>query len=423
MFFPTQNKKSWRGGRMKKKVSLFVFIGAIALSLLLLFLNIEFLNVYSLPNSLPMSYSDVEHLNENKVFGKNISAGLEEKFVNVGGEKLSVKKLVFKLFGLIPIRTIEAKLTDEKEVFLGGAPIGFSIDVDGLIVVGSNSVSTEKGLIDNLEKSDLKIGDIITEVNGKKVTNLEELKEILDAEDYKGEELNLKVLRKQEYININLKTALDKEDGKYKIGLWVKNDASGVGTLTYVECDTLNYGALGHPITDYETGVVIPAKSGKIYPCSVVGLNKGEKGVPGEIKGVFMQGKSQKGDVEKNSQFGVFGKIKDKDKIVDSNKTADVASRLTMKPGKATLVSSISGMSEEYEIEIIKTNYQPSSSDKSFVFRVTDKRLLDLTGGIIQGMSGSPIMQNGKVVGAVTHVFVSDPTKGYGVYIDWMMSA
>ena len=408
---------------MKKKVSLFVFIGAIALSLLLLFLNIEFLNVYSLPNSLPMSYSDVEHLNENKVFGKNISAGLEEKFVNVGGEKLSVKKLVFKLFGLIPIRTIEAKLTDEKEVFLGGAPIGFSIDVNGLIVVGSNSVSTEKGLIDNLEKSDLKIGDIITEVNGKKVTTLEELKEILDAKDYKGEELNLKVLRKQEYININLKTALDKEDGKYKIGLWVKNDASGVGTLTYVECDTLNYGALGHPITDYETGVVRPAKSGKIYPCSVVGLNKGEKGVPGEIKGVFMQGKSQKGDVEKNSQFGVFGKIKDKDKIVDSNKTADVASRLTMKPGKATLVSSISGMSEEYEIEIIKTNYQPSSSDKSFVFRVTDKRLLDLTGGIIQGMSGSPIMQNGKVVGAVTHVFVSDPTKGYGVYIDWMMSA
>ncbi len=408
---------------MKKKVSLFVFMGAIALSLLLLFLNIEFLNVYSLPNSLPMSYSDVEHLNENKVFGKNISAGLEEKFVNVGGEKLSVKKLVFKLFGLIPIRTIEAKLTDEKEVFLGGAPIGFSIDVDGLIVAGSNSVSTEKGLIDNLEKSDLKIGDIITEVNGKKVTTLEELKEILDAEDYKGEELNLKVLRKQEYININLKTALDKEDGKYKIGLWVKNDASGVGTLTYVECDTLNYGALGHPITDYETGVVIPAKSGKIYPCSVVGLNKGEKGVPGEIKGVFMQGKSQKGDVEKNSQFGVFGKIKDKDKIVDSNKTADVASRLTMKPGKATLVSSISGMSEEYEIEIIKTNYQPSSSDKSFVFRVTDKRLLDLTGGIIQGMSGSPIMQNGKVVGAVTHVFVSDPTKGYGVYIDWMMAS
>ncbi|MGN0748245.1 MAG: SpoIVB peptidase [Christensenellales bacterium] len=408
---------------MKKKVSLILFICTLAFSLLLLFLDIECLNVYNLPDSLPMSYNDVENLNTNNVFGKNISASLEDKSVNVGGEKNSIKKLVFKLFGFIPIRTIEAKLTDEKEVFLGGTPVGFSIDVDGLIVVGNNSVSTENGLINNLENSELKVGDIITEVNGKKVSKLEELKQILNSENYSGEELNLKVLRKQEYINIKLKTALDKEDGKYKIGLWVRNDASGVGTLTYVECDTLKFGALGHPITDYETGVVIPAKGGKIYPCSVVGLSKGEKGIPGEIKGVFMQGKSQKGDVEKNSQFGVFGHVSNKDKIVDTNKTADVASRLTMKPGKATLISSISGISEEYEIEIIKTNYQPSSCDKSFVFRVTDKRLLDLTGGIIQGMSGSPILQNGKIVGAVTHVFVSDPTKGYGVYIDWMMAS
>ncbi len=408
---------------MKKKVSLILFICTLAFSLLLLFLDIECLNVYNLPDSLPMSYNDVENLNTNNVFGKNISASLEDKSINVGGEKNSIKKLVFKLFGFIPIRTIEAKLTDEKEVFLGGTPVGFSIDVDGLIVVGNNSVSTENGLINNLENSELKVGDIITEVNGKKVSKLEELKQILNSEDYSGEELNLKVLRKQEYINLKLKTALDKEDGKYKIGLWVRNDASGVGTLTYVECDTLKFGALGHPITDYETGVVIPAKGGKIYPCSVVGLSKGEKGIPGEIKGVFMQGKSQKGDVEKNSQFGVFGHVSNKDKIVDTNKTADVASRLTMKPGKATLISSISGISEEYEIEIIKTNYQPSSCDKSFVFRVTDKRLLDLTGGIIQGMSGSPILQNGKIVGAVTHVFVSDPTKGYGVYIDWMMAS
>lgn len=408
---------------MKKKVSLILFICTLAFSLLLLFLDIECLNVYNLPDSLPMSYNDVENLNTNNVFGKNISASLEDKSINVGGEKNSIKKLVFKLFGFIPIRTIEAKLTDEKEVFLGGTPVGFSIDVDGLIVVGNNSVSTENGLINNLENSELKVGDIITEVNGEKVSKLEELKQILNSEDYSGEELNLKVLRKQEYINLKLKTALDKEDGKYKIGLWVRNDASGVGTLTYVECDTLKFGALGHPITDYETGVVIPAKGGKIYPCSVVGLSKGEKGIPGEIKGVFMQGKSQKGDVEKNSQFGVFGHVSNKDKIVDTNKTADVASRLTMKPGKATLISSISGISEEYEIEIIKTNYQPSSCDKSFVFRVTDKRLLDLTGGIIQGMSGSPILQNGKIVGAVTHVFVSDPTKGYGVYIDWMMAS
>ena len=211
------------------------------------------------------------------------------------------------------------------------------------------------------------------------------------------------------------------DSGKYKLGLWVKNEASGVGTLTYVEHETDKFGALGHPITDFETGAVVPAKSGKVFNCSVVGLSKGEKGTPGEMKGVFMQGKNSKGSIEKNTESGVFGKITDKSTLVDINKSAEVGGRLSVRPGKATLVSSITGVCENYEIEIIKANYQPKSSDKSFVFRVVDERLLDLTGGIIQGMSGSPIMQNGKIIGAVTHVFVSDPTKGYGIYIDWML--
>lgn len=408
---------------MKKKISLAVFLGVIGLSLLLLFLNSELLNIYNLPQSLPITYSDVEKINEDNIFGSNISANIEEKTVNVGGEKFSIKTLVFRLFGLIPIKTVEANLIDEQEVYLGGCPIGLSIDVDGLIVLGNNSVLTENGAVDTLQNSKLKRGDIILSINDKKVSTIEDLEEILNSDSFDGEELKLCVLRNKEMLDLSLKPVLDKEDGEYKLGLWVKNDAAGVGTLTYVEADTLDFGALGHPITDYETGAFVPAKSGKVYPCNVVGLEKGEKGSPGEIKGVFMQGKSQKGTIEKNTEFGVFGNITDKSKIIDLNKTAEVASRLTMKPGKATLISSISGVSEEYEIEIIKANYQPSSSDKSFVFRVTDKRLLNLTGGIIQGMSGSPIMQNGKVVGAVTHVFVSDPTKGYGVYIDWMLAA
>ena len=408
---------------MKKRIAFFVFFEVISFSFLLLFFNMQVLNIYNLPDQIPMTYSDVETINKDKSFGNNITANIEEKTVNVGEEKISFKTLIFKLFGFIPIRRIEANIIDEKEVYIGGCPIGFSIDVDGLIVIGSNSILTEQGPVDTVENSEIKKGDIITSINGKKTSSINDLYNILNSKNYNGEELTLEILRKNEKLNISLKPVLDKVDNKYKIGLWVKNDAAGVGTLTYVEADTLKYGALGHPITDYETGVFVPAKSGKIFPCNVVGLNKGEKGVPGEIKGVFLQGKNKKGTIEKNTNFGVFGIISDKSKIVDSNKTADVASRLTMKPGKATLISSISGVSEEYEIEIIKTNYQPSSSDKSFVFRVTDKRLLDLTGGIIQGMSGSPILQNGKIVGAVTHVFVSDPTKGYGVYIDWMIAA
>lgn len=411
-----------RGGRMRKRISLFVFVGVVSLSILILCFSVQFIDIHNLPESLPLTFEDIENINNEKPFGKGISASLGEESVNVGGEKFSIKKLVFKLFGFIPIKSIEANLVETKEVYLGGVPVGLTIDVDGLVVLGSNCISTENGNIDPFENSKLKVGDIITSINGKKVTNLKELESIVGNE-YDGEELKLEIIRKGETINLNLTPALDKESGTYKIGLWVRNDAAGVGTLTFVDCDTLKFGALGHAITDYETGAIVPAKSGKLFPCSIVGVNKGEKGEPGEIKGIFMQGKNCKGTIEKNCQFGVFGQISDKTKIVDANKTADVASRLTVKPGKAKIISNVSGVSEEYEIEIIKANYQPSESDKSFVFRVVDKRLLELTGGIIQGMSGSPIMQNDKLIGAVTHVFVSDPTKGYGVYIDWMIAA
>lgn len=408
---------------MRKKICYFSFIGVICLSLVLLFLNIQFIDVFELPSQLPMSYEDVETINQQKTFGKNVTASFDEKTINVGGEKFSFKTLVFKLFGFIPIRTIDANVVETKEVYLGGIPLGFSIDVDGLIVLGNNSIQTENGVSTPLEGSKIKVGDIITSVNGNKISSLESLKEILSNKNFSGGELQIEVLRKGEKLNFSITPVLDKLDNTYKLGLWIRNDASGVGTLTFVDTKTLRYGALGHPITDYETGAVVPAKSGKIFSCNVVGLNKGEKGTPGEIKGLFMQGKSQKGTIEKNTQFGVYGQILDKNEIVDPNKTAEVASRLTVKPGKATLISAISGVNEQYEIEIIKASYQPNQSDKSFVFRVTDKRLLELSGGIIQGMSGSPIMQNGKIIGAVTHVFVSDPTKGYGIYIDWMLGA
>ncbi len=407
---------------MKKRLNYIIFLGIASLSILLIYFNAEFINVLSLPNEVPISYNDIKNINSDKIFGKNITAEIVEESVNVGGEKFSIKNLIFKLFGFIPIKTIKANIIEDKQVYLGGSPIGLTIDVDGLIVLGSNSINTEEGLKSNFVDSKLKIGDIITKVNGIKVSEIDDIKTIINSENYNGEELTINLLRKGKEETIKLKP-LKNEEGEYKIGLWVRNDAAGVGTITFVDAETMEFGALGHPITDYETGVVVPAKGGKIFSCSVVGLNKGEVGMPGEIKGVFMQGKNQKGEIDRNTRFGVYGTIFNKDKIIDPNKIADVASRLTIKPGKATLISSISGVSEEYEIEIIKTNYQPTSSEKSFVFRVTDKRLLKLTGGIIQGMSGSPIMQNDKVIGAVTHVFVSDPTKGYGIYIDWMIAA
>ena len=181
-----------------------------------------------------------------------------------------------------------------------------------------------------------------------------------------------------------------------------------------------DYGALGHPITNSNSNTIVPITSGNIYDCNLIGIHKGQKNNPGELRGVFVQ-KNSKGTIEKNTPYGIFGNITESDGLFDTNRCVDIGGRLSVRPGKATLVSSVSGIQEEYEIEIIKASYQTKSSDKSMVFRVTDERLLNLTGGIVQGMSGSPILQNGKLVGAVTHVFLSDSTKGYAVYSDWML--
>ena len=406
---------------MSKKVQRIIFLSVFSLIIFFVIVLSQSWEIFSLNDEMLVTYSDIKSINEENTFGNFVSASIDDKVVQVGNEKMTISKLIFKLFGFIPIKEIDVEISDGKLLYLGGTPVGFAIDIDGLLILGNSAVNGENQLVDVLEESGLKVGDIITEINGVKVSELEDITEIIENEEYNGEALNVTALRKKEKFKTKLKPALDAQSGKYKLGLWVKNDASGVGTLTYIQHETDKFGALGHPITDFETGAVVPAKSGKVFNCSVVGLSKGERGTPGEMKGVFMQGKNSKGNIQKNTDSGVFGEITDKATLIDINKSAEVGGRLSVRPGKATLVSSITGVSENYEIEIIKANYQPKSSDKSFVFRVTDERLLDLTGGIIQGMSGSPIMQNGKIIGAVTHVFVSDPTKGYGIYIDWML--
>lgn len=406
---------------MSKKLQRIIFLSVFSFLIFAVIVISQSWEIFSLQDDMLITYSDIESINNDNTFGDFVSASIDDKVVQVGNEKMTISKLIFKLFGFIPIREIDVEISDGKLLYLGGTPVGFAIDIDGLLILGNSSIESEGQAVDVLEESGLKVGDIITEINDVKVSSLEDITKIIEEKNYNGEPLNVKAIRKKEKFETKLKPALDIASGKYKLGLWVKNEASGVGTLTYIQHETDKFGALGHPITDFETGAVVPAKSGKVFNCSVVGLSKGQRGTPGEMKGVFMQGKNSKGIIEKNTNSGVFGEITDKSSLVDINKSAEVGGRLSVRPGKATLVSSITGVSENYEIEIIKANYQPKSGDKSFVFRVVDERLLDLTGGIIQGMSGSPIMQNGKVIGAVTHVFVSDPTKGYGIYIDWML--
>ena len=384
----------------------------------MLMVNTNFVALSDLPQTGYVTYNEINDMNKQSQFGKFVTADLEQKDMIVGGEKNKISTLKFKLFGIIPVREVSVNVGEEKEVFVGGIPLGFSLNTKGLIVVGDNSVLTQEGNKETQKDKTILPGDILTEINGKEITSVSVVEEELN--DFDNEFVNLKVLRKDKTIDIKLKPAKDMESNNYKLGLWVKNNASGVGTLTFVD-QNKNFGALGHPITDYETGSVIPVQDGKIYNCSLVGITKGERGKPGELKCLFLQGKNSKGSVSKNTNSGVFGDIKDLSNIVDEKKKAIVGNRINVKPGKAYIVSSVSGVREEYEIEIIKANNQKQKSDKSIIFRVKDKRLLSMTGGIVQGMSGSPILQDGKIIGAVTHVFLNDSTKGYGIYIDWML--
>ena len=364
--------------------------------------------IMSLENGFLVELNDIESVNENKTFGDFFKAELKEKEKIVGGQKVKQGEVVFKLFGFIPVKKVDVVLANDDEYYVGGVPIGLSICSDGAIVVSEeNDVATS-----------LKEGDIITQINGQEIESLNQIEDILQES---GEEAEVKFLRKNKELKTLIKTTRDENSGKLKLGLWVKDDITGVGTLTFVNKKTKEYGALGHPIVEANSGNVVPVANGNIYECNLIGINKGKRNAPGELRCVFVSNSKSKGTIENNSKFGINGVLSDVKGLVDENVTAKLGGRLGVKMGKAYIASSISGIREEYEIEIIKANYQKSADDKSIVFRVKDKRLLEMTGGIVQGMSGSPIIQDGKIVGAVTHVFLNDPTKGYGVYVDWMV--
>lgn len=328
----------------------------------------------------------------------------------------------FKLFNLFNIKNLKVQIAEQDGIYSGGECVGISLKSKGVVVVGSNYIITKQGNFNPFKESELRVGDVILKINETEIGNMADITGLLDV-CKPNEELNLHVMRKGESLNLKIKPALDVQTNKYKLGLWIRDDAVGVGTLTFVNNQNKRFGTLGHAIIDSDTGVKFEVNNGEIYKCNVVGVKKGKKGIPGELIGLFMYGENNKlGEVDKNTENGVYGNIIN-DKLTENKHVYEIGGRLTAKPGKAKILSCIEGTEvKEYDIEIIKTNYQSKPNEKSMVIKITDKELLEKTGGIVQGMSGSPIIQNGKVIGAVTHVFVNDPTKGFGLYLDWMIT-
>ena len=318
----------------------------------------------------------------------------------------------------------KAKVNDSRKILVypGGYPLGFTIDCLGVMIIAVGKVTTEWGDVKPTEGKNIKVGDVLYSINDEVVTSASHFNNLINPEQNPGEEVEVEIHRAGQKIKERLLPVKEVGSSAYRLGLWVRDNAAGVGTLTYVREDNLRFGALGHPVCDIDTGKILPVGGGSVYKCNIVGVNKGTRGNPGELRGLFLRNGIKAGILDNNNGYGVYGVVGREYVQSIQKEPIEVGFRDTVKTGKAKILCTIDGgVPEEYDIEIIKLTYQTKSDKKSMVIRVVDDRLISQTGGIVQGMSGSPIIQNNKLVGAVTHVFVADPTKGFGVYIDWMI--
>ena len=371
------------------------------------------------PNNMYVTADDIQFINDNSDLAPFIKFGLADTMA-VNGEEVTSTTMRIKLFGFLPLKKVKVKLINSPEVYVGGNIVGFSLNTDGVIVVGSNAVFTREGSKEPILDSGLREGDSIKSIEGQEIKSIYDIDKILNSVEYAGRDVEISVIRDNKEIKCNVTPALDVFTQKYKLGLWVKNSTSGVGTLTYVKKNDNRFGAVGHSLTDATFGDNYKVAEGEVYLCNLLGIKKGEPNAPGEIRSTMKLSDDAIGVADTNCKYGVYGNILNVNKL---NLIDDycLGGRMSIKPGKAQIYACIDGEGvKAYDIKIIKTNHQDNADDKSIVFRVTDKELIEKTGGIIQGMSGCPIIQNNKLVGAVTHVFVNEPTQGFGVYVDWM---
>lgn len=320
----------------------------------------------------------------------------------------------------LPLKEVTISVLPERLLVPGGHSVGVRMNVKGVLVVGLQEIETPEGKIVNPGlDAGLQIGDNILEIDGTKVNNAKEVKEIINQIK---QDVRLKVKRKDDIINIRLAPVLSVDDNLYKIGVWVKDKTAGIGTLTFYDPSSNTFGALGHAITDPETGTVLSVAEGELLNSKVESVKQGKAGSPGEIKGIFYEADKPLGKLSINTDFGIFGSTYDQIENPIYQKPLQIGYQNEIKKGPAFILTTLDGDKvEKYSIMIEKINRQTNATTKSMVIKVTDERLLQKSGGIIQGMSGSPIIQNNKIIGAVTHVFVNDPQKGYGIFIEWML--
>ncbi len=356
-----------------------------------------------------MIYSD-QNIKSNW-FGVNVSEIKDDTVV--GTDEKFNKEYRIDLFGVIPIKKIHVREIDKIKVVPCGTPFGVKLLTDGVMVIDIKNVSCDGENRSPAKEAGLKIGDVITSVDGNKVSSNSELKEFVSSGE--GKFLYIKYKRNFEEYETKLKPAYSLKDEKWLAGLWVRDSSAGIGTITFCTENGI-FGGLGHPICDVDTGNILPLGRGEIVSAYINDVKHGTSGSPGELCGIFSNNEAI-GNVKINDNCGLFGKLI---KPINIHEPVLIGLKQEVKIGKATIYSTIFGdVPQSYDIEIESIDFK--QNNRNYVVRITDQKLLKKTGGIVQGMSGSPIIQNGKLIGAVTHVFVNDPTRGYGVFAETMI--
>lgn len=332
-------------------------------------------------------------------------------------------ELKLKLFGGIPLKTLKVNVVPNLRVIPGGQTIGVKVKSAGILVVGHHLVHVSPdNKISPGEAAGVRLGDLIMSMNGIRLNDVSKVADIVKQAGESKKPLELLIRRGETEVKTQLTPAYDTEDKTWRLGLYIRDSAAGVGTLTFYAPDQGVYGALGHVITDMDTQSPIVVGQGEIVQSNVTSISKSQNGEPGEKRAHFLKESRVLGNIERNTPFGIFGKMTATPDHSLFKEPIPVAFSEEVQEGPAEMLTVVNGQQvERFKIEIAHLTKQSTPATKGMVIRITDPRLLQKTGGIVQGMSGSPIIQNGKLIGAVTHVFVNDPSSGYGCFIEWML--
>ncbi len=329
-----------------------------------------------------------------------------------------VYNIDYKLFGMLPLKSVKVGGYADKRLYPGGMPFGIKFATDGVMIVGFCDVVGEAGVKNPATAAGLRINDMIKKINGTTLSGANDLTRLV--EESGGKALSIEYTRGGKLLKTTLTPEYSPAEGKYKTGAYVRDGGAGIGTVTFIDPENYSFGGLGHGVCEASSGELMPMTRGSVVDVTISGVLRGEAGKPGEVKGYFSSGKT--GSLLRNSDCGVFGVFGEAPSVT-ACEPLPVGLRGELREGKAHIYCTLdSGKIEKYEVKISAID-RKATGNKCFTVKVTDKALLEKTGGIIQGMSGSPIVQNGKLVGAVTHVLINDPTTGYGIFIENMLKA